>query len=173
MSKRSILQPDRNNWSEKINELSGRIYAAPENLKSGLRYALYLELKNHSLNPVAVTNQPEIEANLFTSSGKLVETTSLPISGPIPAPQTAVIPGMAYIGFRIDMQTVGIPAKEQGNVLVAVGNKIWKIGLGKYVLQSKLTFKKADNAFEYSWVGELTLRPVEIDVTAQMIETGI
>ncbi len=169
MSKEPIPKPIANIWSEPINGLSGRLRIEFEDLKPGLRHAVYLELRNHSLNPVAVTNQPQIHAELFDSIGKPVSTSGFSISGPIPSPQWAVIPRDAYIGFRIDMQTVGVPTREHGMALIAVGGKTWGLRAGKYVIKMALAFKYEEDGPLNQWVGELELPPVEFVVTAQML----
>src|SRR6476646_5599530 len=72
MSTEPNLQPAASHWSKPANGLSGRLRVEFENLKPGLRYAVYLELRNHALTPVAVINQPEINAELLDPSGKPV-----------------------------------------------------------------------------------------------------
>lgn len=169
MSKEPMPKPIANVWSESVNGLSGRLRVEFEDLKPGLRHAVYLELRNHSLNPIAVTNQPQIHAELFDSAGKSVGTSGFAMSGPIPNPQWAVIPQDAYLGFRIDMQTVGVPTREHGMVLIAVGGKSWELRAGKYVLKIALVFKREEDGPQNQWVGELELPPVEVVVTTEML----
>lgn len=169
MSKEPIPKSVANVWSDTINGLSGRLRVKFENLTPGLRHAVYLELRNHSLKPVAVTNQPQTHAELFHSAGKPVSTSGMWISGPIPSPQWAVIPRDAYIGFRIDMETVGVPTGEHGMALIAVGGKSWGLRAGEYVLKTTLVFKKEDDGPQNQWVGELELPPVDVVVTTEML----
>ncbi len=157
-------------WLEPINELSGRLHIEFEDLKPGLRHAVYLELKNYSLIPTAVINQPQIHVELLNLAGEPVSTESLLISGPKLDPQWAVIPQDAYIGFRIDMRTIGAPTRGQGVALIAVGGKNWRVKVGKYVLKSSLEFIKKDDGPSNQWVGELELAPVEVVVTSEMLE---
>ena len=169
MSKEPISQPIANVWSERTNGLSGRVRVEFEDLKPGLRHAVYLELRNHSLNPVAVIDQPQIHAELLDSSRKPVSTSGFLTSGPLPSPQWAVIPRDAYIGFRIDMQTVGVPTREHGLVLIAIGGKSWGLRAGEYVLKTALVFKKEDDGPQNQWIGELELPPVKVVVKTEML----
>jgi hypothetical protein len=162
-------RPIANVWSEPINGLSGRLRIEFEDLRPGLRHAVYLELRNHSVNPVAVTNQPRVNAELFDVAGKPVSSSDFPLSGPIPNPQWALIPRDAYLGFRIDMQTVGVPTREQGMALIAIGGKSWGLRAGEYVLKAALVFKKEDGAPQDQWIGELELPPIDVVVTTQML----
>ena len=170
MPKEPVANPIANVWSEPVKGLSGRLRVEFEDLKPGLRHAVYLELRNQSLNPVAVTNQPQTHAELFDSAGKPVVTSGFAMSGPMPIPQWAVIPRDAYVGFRIDMQTVGVPTREHGRALIAIGGKCWEVRAGKYVLTTALVFKKEEGGPQNQWVGELELPPVEVVVTKQMLE---
>jgi hypothetical protein len=163
-----IPKSTANVWSKPVNGFSGRLRVEFEDLKPGLRHAVYLEIRNHSLNPVAVTNQPQIHAELFDSSGKPV-ITSGSANGPMPISQWAVIPPDAYIGFRIDMQTVGIPTREHGVALIAVGGKSWEVRAGDYALKIALEFKNEEDGPKTQWVGNLDLPPVEVVVTTQML----
>jgi hypothetical protein len=165
MPKERIPKLSPNVWSDPANGLSGRLRVEFEDLKPGLRHAVYLELSNRSLNPVAMTNQPEAHAELFDAAGKPVNTSGMWMTGPVPSPQWAVIPRDAYIGFRIDMQTVGVPTREHEAALLAVGDKSWELRAGEYALKIALVSKKEDDAPKNQWVGELELPPVEIIVT--------
>jgi hypothetical protein len=159
-------------WSQPINGLSARLRVEFEDLSPGLRHAVYLELGNHSSDPIAVTNQPQIRAELLDSSGMAVGTSNAWISGPIPSPQWAVIPRDAYIGFRIDMQTVGVPTREHGTVLLAVGGKMWGLRPGEYVLRATLVGDFAEGGPREQWIGELPLQPLKVVVTPQMLALG-
>jgi len=156
-------------WSEPVNGLSGRVLVEFEDLQPGLRHAVFLELKNHSFTPVAALNQPEIRAELYDSFEKPLRTSAVLISGPMPSPQWAVIPRDAYVGFRVDMQTVGVPTADHGTVLLAVGGKAWELKAGKYGLETRLAFKLEEEGPPNQWVGELELPSVEVVVTAEML----
>lgn len=76
---------------------------------------------------------------------------------------------MLTLGFRIEMQIVGLPTREHGMALIAVGGKSWGLRAGEYVLKTVLVFKKEEDAPQNQWVGELELPPVEAVVTTQML----
>ena len=156
-------------WSESTNRLSARLRIEFEDLNPGLRHAVYLELRNQSLNPIAVTNQPQTHAELYDSSEKPVSTSGFPMSGPVPNPQWAVVPRDAYIGFRVDMQTVGVPTREHGRLLLSVGGKNWVLSAGEYLLRATITFKDEKDGPPNRWVGEIRLPPVEVVVTKEML----
>jgi hypothetical protein len=162
-------QPAAGAWSQPIRGLAGRLRVEFEALDPGLRHAVYLELQNYFFDPVAVTNQPEIRAELLDSSGSPVGTSALSMSGPIPEPQWGVIPRDAYIGFRVDMQTVGVPMREHGVALLALGGKSWELKVGEYVLTTTLVCQEREDAPPNQWVGDLELPPVEVVVTLEKV----
>jgi hypothetical protein len=172
MTEQSASELRWGGWSQRINGLSGRLCIEFEDLKPGLRHAVYLELRNHSFTPVALTNQPRIHADLFSSSGERVNPSGFSASGPIPIPQWAVIPRDAYIGFRIDMQTIGVPTRERGAALMAVGGQSWELTAGEYVLKIAAVFQKDEGGPENQWVGELALPPAQFVVTAHMLSVN-
>jgi len=167
MSTQPTSQSAADAWSPPIRGLAGRLRVEFEDLNPGLRHAVYLELQNHSFDPVAVTNQPEIRAELLDSSGNPVGTSGLPMSGPIPEPQWGVIPRDAYMRFRVDMQTVGVPTREHGVALLALGGKSWELKVGEYVLKTTVVFQKQEDAPPNQWVGDLELSSVEVVVTLE------
>ena len=154
-------------WSEPVNGLRGRLLVALENLHPGLRYSVVLELDNVSTQPVSITNQPNIIAQLFDSAKTEVTTAGFPMSGPIPFAQTAVVPRDAYVGFRIDMPTVGVPTK--GEALLAVGGRTWGLKQGDYILKAALMGEKSDQVSDGQWVGQLNLLAVEIHVSEESV----
>ena len=80
-----------------------------------------------------------------------------------------MIPRDAYIGFRVDVQTGGVPTREHGKVLLAIGGKSWELRAGNYVLQATVTLKDEEDGPQGRWVGELDLPPVEVVVTSEML----
>jgi hypothetical protein len=160
-------------WSGTVNGLAGRLLVAFEDLQPGLRHAIFLELTNHSLDPVAVTDQPEFRADLRdASSGAPVGPADLLVSGPIPIPQWAVIPRDAYAGIRVDIRTLGVPTREHGVALLALGGKAWHVSAGDYLLQATLICSRRPDGPANQWVGELELPPAGVVVTAQMVGAG-
>src|SRR5688572_13876502 len=159
-----------NNWSPKQKDLVGRLRVQFEDLKPGLRYAIYLELKNEGFNPIAVINNPEITAELRDSSGNQVDTLTYSANGPSPLRQWGVIPGAAYLSFRIDTRSSGVPTRDQGMVLLALGGRRWGLRSGSYVLKATALFKAEDDGPPNQWVGELDLPTVEVIVTPKMFE---
>lgn len=172
MSKEAGSQLIASGWSEPTNGLSGRLRVEFEDINPGIRLAVYTELKNHSFEPVTVTNQPKVQAELFDSSQRSIGTAGLTMSGPIPRQQWATIPSDAYIGFRVDMQTVGVPAREHGKALLALGNKSWELQPGEYVLKVSLEFKQEKDGPTNQWTGKLELPTVQVVITHQMIKAN-
>jgi hypothetical protein len=170
MPKEPVQKPITDVWSEPTNGLSGRLLIQREELNPGLRHTVYLELRNKSLSPLAVTNQPQINSEVFDSAGKSLGASDFPMSGPIQNPQWAVIPRDACICLRIDMQTVGVPTREHGMTLLAVGGRSWGIRAGEYVIKATLVCQKQEGAPQNQWVGELELPPVKVAVTTSGVD---
>jgi hypothetical protein len=161
----------RENWSNVVSGVAGRLRIAFEDLNPGLRHAVYLELANHGFEPITLTNLPMIDAEVFESVGKPVGTAGQIGSGPEPVRQWAVIPRDAYVGLRIDAQTIGVPTREHGVVLLAVGGKAWELPPGKYLLRTSATFNAEHDGPPNQWVGKLDLPDVEVVVTPEMVAT--
>jgi len=161
--------PLANAWSGPANGLSGRLRVEFEDLEPGLRHAVHLELRSHLQDPVAVPVPPRIHARLFDPAGRPLGAAGIARSGPVPEPRWAVIPRDAYVGFRIDLQSVGVPARGQGVALLAVGGESWELGAGRYVLKVAVASENQGETPPGRWVGELELPPVEVVVTARML----
>jgi len=169
MAKEDIEKRESGDWSLPINNLSGRIRIAWESLNPGLRYAVYLELKNHAVDLVALTNQPQIDAALFDEANNPIDTAASIGNAPKPIQQWAMVPHESYIGFRIDQQGAAYPSKEHGEVLLATGGKNWRLKSGQYVLKLTATFQEEKNGPLNQWAGELNLPPIKIIITTQML----
>ena len=148
---------------------SHRLHVELEDLDVAMRHVVYLELRNDYLGPIAVIDQPRVEAGLTDEAGKVVEPFEQPMSGPIPNPQWAVIPRGAALRLRIDMQTVGVPEKKSGKALLAAGGHSWPLAAGRYVLRLRVQSQPQADAPQDQWVGELTLPPVAVIVTPQIL----
>lgn len=155
-------------WSEVVKGVRGRLVVTFEDLKPGLRYAVYVEVMNESFKTVAITNQPEIHAELYDSSGNPVTTSGFFSNGPEPVLQWAVVPMNSYAGIRIDLQTIGVPTREHKRVLLAMPGNIWELTTGQYRLEATAGFKHEENGPLNQWAGELKLPPVEVVVTDDM-----
>jgi hypothetical protein len=134
----------------------------PEHLGAGVRHAVYLELRNDSLEPVAVVNAPRVEASLAETGGNPVSPSMFPMGGPIPNPQWAVIPREATLQLRIDSQTVAVPEKQDGLALMAVAGHSWSLRPGSYVLKLRVIFEHEVDAPPNQWTGVLS--PLSIAV---------
>jgi hypothetical protein len=156
-------------WSMPINGLSGRLVVEFEDLDPGLRHAVYLELKNNSPRLLGVTNQPRIQPVVLTSTGKAVGTAGMSMNGPEPSLQWAVIPPDSYVGYRVDMQTAGVPTREHGTALMAVGGVSWLLPSGKYVLKATVVFDEQRDGPHNQWVGELHLTSSAFRITQEMV----
>jgi hypothetical protein len=164
MANQPAPQPATNAWSEPVDDLSARLRVEFENLEQGFRSAVYLELRNHSTNPVAVFDQPRLQAELLDSRGQPQERSGLTMSGPIRSGQWAVIPGNAYVGVRIDMQTAAASIQPHG-ALLAVGGVAWQLPAGTYVLNISAAFDHRPDGPEHQWSGHVVPPPVHVVVT--------
>ena len=117
---------------------------------------MYLEVRNDSLEPVAVVNQPRMESSLSDETGKRVAPSMLPMAGQYES-QWAVIPRDATL-HSDRHATVGVPEKKR-NGSMAVGGNSWGLRSGKYVLILRVLFEREADAPQNQWVGELTCRP--------------
>jgi hypothetical protein len=155
-------------WSQSVDQLSGRLCVEFEDLKPGLRHAVYLELRNDGLAPSVVSNLPEVRAELYDSSGQAVGTSAAVDDGPTPILQWAVIPRDSYLGLRVDRQSAGVPTKEHKRILIALGDKTWELSAGKYLLEAIAVFKREESGPDNQWVGELKLPSVDVVVTGEV-----
>lgn len=155
-------------WSKSVNGLAARLLAEIEEVQPGLRCAITLSLRNESPEPIAVTNQPQVQAGLHDASGSPVRSATLAMSGPLLPAQWAVIPGDACLAFRVDLRTAGVPVREQGLLLVALGDKGWTVSAGSYLLGATIAYEKRSDALPNQWAGTLELPQVPIEVPASL-----
>jgi len=176
-SRMLITTPGAAPWSKEVNGLSGRLLLERENLQPGLRYAIFLELRNASTGMLAFTNQPDLMAQLIDSSGKAVPKASYPMNGPIPPADTVHLSPGTYCGFRVDVQTMGVPPGK--TILLAVGGspksdaygcQAWSLSEGKYTLHVQASFLPLGNA-GFCYMGQIDLPPVEFTVSEKDLGT--
>ena len=158
-----------NLWSEATSGLSGRVRVEFEDLAPGLRFAIYLELRNHSQITLAVTNQPQLRAEVWDSAGTIVNPSPFAASGPAPILKWVVVPTDAYVGFRVDTQHLGVPTADHGAVLLAMGCKSWHLCAGKHVMQTTVAYERREDAPTNQWVDELVPPPIEVVVAQRML----
>jgi hypothetical protein len=164
--------PSRDAWSEQVTGLSGRLRVEFEDLDPGLRHAVYLELRNEAAQPITVSNLPDLHAHLHDSAGNPVGTSGIVVSGPQPSRRWMVVPLEAYLGFRVDMRTVGMPTRESGTALLALGGEAWRLGKGQYELRATAAFPLAEDGPADQWVGELALPPVTVVLEPEKVAAG-
>jgi hypothetical protein len=154
-------------WSDPERGLCGRLQIEIEDIDLASRYAVYLELRNDSPEPIAMTDRPRVGVCLADRKGNAVSPAHLPMSGPVPNAQAAVIPRAAALRVRVDMQTVGVPPKETGMVLLALGGQSWTLSAGEYMLTVNVTFDSVPGAPPNRWSGRLKVPPVALTVPRQ------
>lgn len=151
-------------WSEPVNGLSGRLLLTLEELKiaeaaPSHRYKVILEVKNDTGQQIAFRSQPEfVDVVIRDANGKELPDQGHEMSGPVPLPQWAVIPGQSYLGLRVDMQTVGLPG---GTALVGVGGYVRFLKPGKHTLTATIVAKQQEGP-KNQWLGKMKLPPVSV-----------
>jgi hypothetical protein len=157
-------------WSDAINGLSGRLVVEFEDLGAGVRHAIYAQLRNLAPLPIVVTSQPLVEAEVRNSAGKSIPGSGFPVSGPAARAHCTAIPLHGYVALRIDEQTVGMPLREKGLALIALGGKSWGVGAGNYTLKVRLELTACDDAAPRDpWIGKLDLPPLDLVVSTGML----
>jgi hypothetical protein len=164
-----MAEPDFNAWSMATNGVCARVRVEFEDLRPGLRHAVYLQLRNASLDPVAFYSQPHVRAVLADAQGQPLAASSLPTSGPAPVPQWAVVPRDAYVALRIDTQTFGMPTRARGTILLAAGDSAWELRPGRYVLNVTTVFSPRVDGPPNQWTGHVMAPAVEVVVTREML----
>ena len=101
-------------WSVVVNGLSGRLLVQFEDLNPGLRHTVSLELRNHALKPVAVTNQPKIHAEIFDPVAKPVSTAGFVMDGPILSLNGRWFHRMLILVFALTCRLLVFPLKNTG-----------------------------------------------------------
>lgn len=159
-------------WSGPEGALAWRLAIELEEIDGGLRHAVFVEAKNLALDPVALIDQPSVSATVRDAAGRELPSAVLPASGPHHAAQWAVIPRDGYVGIRIDARLVGLPARAQGQALLALGDRSWVLGAGSYVLTLQVSFPADAKGPANQWSGRMVFPPLAFSVTPNRPEPG-
>ena len=155
-------------WTGPLGTLVWRLSIEREAVGGGLRHAVFVEAKNLSLAPVALSDQPLVRATLRDAAGRELPSSVLPASGPRHAAQWAVVPRDGYVGIRIDARLVGLPARDQGQALLALGDGSWIVGVGTYTLELQVSFPVDAKGPANHWSGRLDFPPLAFSVMLDM-----
>lgn len=159
-------------WSGTGGALVWRLSIELEEIDGGLRHAVFVEAKNVALDPVALIDQPAVSVTVRDAAGHEPASVVLPASGPHHAAQWAVIPRDGYVGIRIDGRLVGMPARDQGKALLALGDRSWVLGAGSYVLALQVSFPVDAKGPANQWSGRIVFPPLAFSVTPNRPEPG-
>ena len=151
------------------SDLTGNLRVVFQDLNPGLRFAVYAELQNIGFRSMAITDRPQVDAFLTNVSGTAIATTSHLVSGPAHDSHLAIIPPKGYLGFRIDLQSIALPNREDHKVLLALGKQVWRLDPGDYALKVVLTYEGTEGPHENQLTGELLLPEIRFKLTEKMI----
>lgn len=162
--------PDRTStpWTGPPGALVWRLSIELEAVDGGLRHAVFVEAKNLSLAPVALSDQPSVRATVRDAAGRELPSSVLPASGPHHAAQWAVVPRDGYVGIRIDARLVGLPPRDQGKALLALGERSWVVGAGSYLLELQASFAVDAKGPANQWSGRMVFPPLAFSVMPDM-----
>ena len=151
-------------WSKPERGIRARLAIALDDIGAGVRCAVHVEIENRSLAPVAMDSRPALRARLTDAHGDEVAGCVLPGDGPLHDAQWAVIPSDAYLGLRVDAQSVAVPHRDSGTVLLAVGGRNWMLAAGAYTLDATMSASRREGAPCAPWIGELRLPAVTLNI---------
>lgn len=154
----AVMTEIRSEWSAQVRDARARLVLSLEELNPGRRYRAVIELWNTGSSPISLSDQPTVMAEL-RRGGTIVPQSGSPRSGPVPEAQLGTVPRDAYLGVRVDAQTVGLPAS--GDRLLALGDKDWILKAGTYELRLRVVHPPSSNG---AWAGSFDLPPVEVTV---------
>lgn len=162
--------PDRTltPWTGPVGALVWRLSVEREAVDGGLRHAVFVEARNLSLDAVALSDQPAVRATVRDAAGRELPSAVLPASGPRHAAQWAVVPRDGYVGIRIDGRLVGLPPRDQGKALLAMGERSWVVGAGSYLLELQVSFAVDAKGPANHWSGRLDFPPLAFSVMPDM-----
>ncbi|MCX5674803.1 MAG: hypothetical protein NTX87_07330, partial [Planctomycetota bacterium] len=160
----SPAKPDE--WSKPVSQLSGRLRVAESRIATDQYFQLTLELANRGGTPLAVQcGNPHIfTITLLDGAGKQVKPT-LVRADVLSSPQWGVIPGGAYLGFPVSIQSQD---GAKGSHL-DITTLIWKLSPGKYRIAGEFSSGGAADFMGTPgkatiWDGKIDLPPVDIEV---------
>ncbi len=172
----------RDAWSPSVDGVSGRLRLSFEDLAPGLRFAAHVELASSRSDAVTVLDQPSIVAALYDARGRPVPQGAVSASGPIPFPKWVTLAAKGALVLRVDGQTLGVPTRAHGMVLLGVGSA-WDLRPGSYVLEARAVFPRdlpqtaphmvpplpPPEGSPPRWGGELALPAIDVVVTPEMV----
>ncbi len=171
-------------WSSPVAGVAGRLWLEVDHGVGGCRFAARVELRSERTDAVRILDQAHATATLVTSTGEPVSTYEMMVaSGPQPVPRWVALPAKGTLPVRIDWQTIGLPPKGAGTILLAVG-ATWTLAPGDYSLTTTVSFNpkrvstgaglpvsppEGATAALSTWTQTLTLPPVRVTVTPDTV----
>jgi hypothetical protein len=153
-------------WSEPVNKLAGRLRVSESRITVDQHFQISLELANRGHIPLAVQcgNPHIITITLFDSAGKPVKPTSARVDV-LSSPQWGVIPGRAYLGFPVSIQSQD---GAKGSHL-DITTLIWELSPGKYRVVGEFASGRAADFMGIPgkaeiWEGRIELPSIDIEV---------
>lgn len=153
-------------WSEPVAKLSGRLRLSEPKITTDQYLQINLELANRGHTPLAIqSGNPHIfTITLLDGAGKPVKPTSAR-SDVLSSPQWGVIPGGAYLGFPVSIQSQD---GAKGSHL-DITTLIWKLSPGKYRISGTFSCGRAADFMGSPgkaevWEGKIDLPPIDIEV---------
>ena len=153
-------------WSKPVAQLSGRMRVAQSRITTDQHFQITLELANRGSTSLAVQcGNPHIfSIAMLTQAGKPVKPISARIDI-LSSPQWGVIPGRAYLGFPVSIQSQD---GAKGSHL-DITTLIWKLPPGKYQISGSFTAGKPGDFMGKPgkakvWEGKIELPPIDIEI---------
>lgn len=160
----SPAKPDA--WSKPVAQLSGRMRLAHSRITSDQHFPLTLELANRGDTPLAVQsgNPHMFSITVLGGAGKPIKPTQARVDV-LSSPQWGVIPGKAYLGFPVSIQSQG---GAKGSHL-DITTLIWTLSPGKYQISGSFASGKPANFMGKPgkanvWEGKIALPPIDIEI---------
>lgn len=155
-------------WSAPRDGLRVRLHVQAEDLGAAVRHVVRLEIRNVTGHPVRLSDQPHLDASVTDAAGEPVERFMPPGNAPQRERGWETIAGDSCLALRVDTQGAGMPPRETGEALLALGACCWRLPAGHFVLRTVAHFDKAPGAPAQCWTGDLRPPPVSVVVTPAM-----